>query len=101
MRVVSMALIEAAFYLLALCSIALALVSRWSPALVYVNAVVLFVMLYLQIAAIPLNLNWSRNLYGHLLRRMLLLPRLHIIDLRDALSLRRPYSWRSRSDFVC
>jgi Ion channel len=65
-----MALIEAAFYLLVLFSIALAVASRWAPALVYVNAIVLFAMLYLQIAAIPLNLNWSRNLYGRLLRRM-------------------------------
>jgi hypothetical protein len=65
-----MALIEAGFYALLLMCGALAIFSWiWAP-LVYVNAIVLFAMLVLQVAAIPLNLNWSRNLYGRLLRRM-------------------------------
>ncbi len=61
MRVVSMALIETSYYVLFVTSMALALASQWMIGLVYLNAVILFVMLYLQIAAIPLNLNWSRN----------------------------------------
>lgn len=65
-----MALLEVGFYLLGATSVALVLASRWTPFLVYANAAVLLVMLYVQIAAIPLNLNWSRNLYGHLLRRL-------------------------------
>ena len=36
----------------------------------YVDAVVLLAMLVLQVTAIPLNLNWSRNLYARLLRDM-------------------------------
>lgn len=70
MRVVSMALIETSYYVLFVTSMALALASQWMIGLVYLNAIILFVMLYLQIAAIPLNLNWSRNLCGRLLRRM-------------------------------
>lgn len=70
MRVVSMALLQVGFYLLAGIVILLALASRWLVYLAYVNAVLLLIMLYLQIASIPLSLNWSRNLYGPMLRRL-------------------------------
>lgn len=70
MRVVSMALLRVSFYLLGAIAVLLALASRWFVYLAYANAVILLVMLYLQIANIPLTLNWSRNLYGPLLRRL-------------------------------
>jgi hypothetical protein len=64
-----MAFIEVYFYFLLALTTLLAGCSYWIPALVYVNALLLFAMLYLQIVSIPLQLNWSRNMYGGLLRR--------------------------------
>jgi hypothetical protein len=69
MRVVSMAFIEIYFYFFCIITAVLALASHWFPVLVYVTAVVLLIMLYLQIVSIPLQLNWSRDMYGGLLRR--------------------------------
>jgi hypothetical protein len=68
--VVTMAMLECAFYLLGLVAVGLAFLSRWYVYLVYLNALILLIMLYLQIAVIPLNLNWSRNSYGYLLKRL-------------------------------
>jgi len=73
MRVVTMAFIEVYFYFLVSLSILLALSSHWFPLLVYLNAILLFLMLYLQIVSIPLQLNWSRNMYAGLLRRQFFL----------------------------
>src|ERR1035438_2109002 len=73
MRVVTMAIIEVFFYFLVFRSILVALCSYWLSMLVYFNAVLLFLMLYLQIVNIPLQLNWSRNMYAGLLRRQLFL----------------------------
>jgi Ion channel len=69
MRVLAMVFVEVYFYFLVTLSTALASCSYWVPMLVYVNSVVLLAMLYLQIVSIPLQLNWSRNMYGGLLRR--------------------------------
>src|ERR1035437_5882248 len=73
MRVVTMAIIEAFFYCLVGLTILIALCSYWLSMLVYFNAVLLFLMLYLQIVSIPLHLNWSRNMYAGLLRRQFFL----------------------------
>ena len=68
-----MAFIEVYFYFLVGLTILVALCSHWYPFLVYLNAVLLFLMLYLQIVSIPLQLNWSRNMYAGLLRRQFFL----------------------------
>src|ERR1035437_10071569 len=73
MTVVTMAFIEINFYFLVALTALIALCSYWFSTLVYVNAVLLLLMLYLQIVSIPLQLNWSRNMYGGLLRRQFFL----------------------------
>src|SRR6266404_9456007 len=67
--VASIAVIEIYFYFLVALTAVLASCSYWIPLLVYVNAALLLGMLYLQIVSIPLQLNWSRNMYSGLLRR--------------------------------
>ena len=73
MTVVTMALIEVNFYFLIGLTIIISFCSYWYPMLVYINAALLLLMLYLQIVSIPLQLNWSRNMYGGLLRRQFFL----------------------------
>ena len=60
---------EMGFSALVALSVLLASCANWYPMLVYANAVVLLAMLYMQVVSIPLQLNWSRNMYGSLLRR--------------------------------
>lgn len=71
MRVVTMALMDCAYYLLAILAAALAFMSYFAAPLAYVAAGCLVVMFILLFWSIPLKLNWSSNLYGHLLRRFL------------------------------
>jgi hypothetical protein len=71
MRVVTMALMDGAYYLLAFTSVALAFLSHFVAPLAYVAAGCLVVMFIVLFLSIPLKLNWSSNLYGHLLRRFL------------------------------
>jgi hypothetical protein len=69
MRVMAMALLESARYVLTVvCLLIAVLANRW-PMLVYVNGLLLLVMVYTLVVAIPLELNWSRSMYGGLLRR--------------------------------
>jgi hypothetical protein len=73
MRVVAMALLESARYLLAVVCLLLAWAAHWWPALVYVNAALLLAILYTLIVGIPLQLNWSRGMYGGLLSRFVVM----------------------------
>jgi hypothetical protein len=69
MRVVTMALMDASFYLTGLLVIVFALTSYYFVPLAYVAALGLLYMFVLLFLSIPLKLNWSSNLYGHLFRR--------------------------------
>jgi len=71
MTVVSIAFLEVYFCFLVALTGLVAACSYWVPTLVYVNAGLLLVMLYLLIVSIPLKLNWSREMYAGLLRRQL------------------------------
>lgn len=66
-----MALMDGTYYLLAVLSLALSLFSRFNTQLAYVAAALLVVMFVILVWSIPLKLNWSSNLYGHLLLRFL------------------------------
>lgn len=71
MRVVTMALIDFAYFVLAALALLLALLAGlWYP-LSYVAALFLTLMFVLLFFSIPLKLNWSSNLYGHLLWRFM------------------------------
>lgn len=71
MRVITMALMDCAYHVLAILAIALALLSHFATPLAYLAAVLLVFMFILLFWSIPLKLNWSSNLYGHLLWRFL------------------------------
>lgn len=71
MRVVTMALMDCTYYLLAILSLVTAICSGFSTPLAYVAAACLACMFILLFWSIPLKLNWSSNLYGHLLWRFL------------------------------
>jgi hypothetical protein len=73
MQVVSIALLESARYLIVFLCVLLAWAAQWWPGLIYVNAGLLFVALYTLIVAIPLELNWSRGMYGGLVFRFVLM----------------------------
>jgi hypothetical protein len=62
--VISMALIAMAVCVCYIVAILLVFLSIWSLVFAYLNVVVLYLMLYLIVYSIPLNLNWSRNLYS-------------------------------------
>ncbi len=71
MRVVTMALMDCAYYLLAVLSLVAAILSGYAAPLAFVAAACLAFMFILLFWSIPLKLNWSSNLYGHLLWRFL------------------------------
>lgn len=72
MRVLTMAFMDCAYYLLGVASLALSLFAGFFFPLGYVAAIMLAIMFILLFLSIPLKLNWSSNLYGHLFRRFLL-----------------------------
>lgn len=71
MAVATMAILSATIYFGGGIAVIVALLSSRWPWLVFVNAGILLWMLALQVVAIPISLNWSRRLYGGLLRRLL------------------------------
>lgn len=71
MRVVTMALMDCTYYLLAVVSLITAILSGYTFLLAFVAAACLVCMFTLLFLSIPLKLNWSSNLYGHLLRRFM------------------------------
>ena len=66
-----MALMDFAYYLLAALSLVAAIFSGHMTPLAYFAAVGLACMFILLFLSIPLKLNWSSNLYGHLLWRFM------------------------------
>ncbi len=66
-----MALMDGAYYLLAALAFIAAMLSGYITVLAYFAAICLVCMFVLLVWSIPLKLNWSSNLYGHLLRRFL------------------------------
>lgn len=71
MRIVTMALMDCAYYILAVLSLVAAILSGLATPLAYVAVACLVCMFILLFWSIPLKLNWSSNLYGHLLWRFL------------------------------
>ena len=69
--VVAMSLLEACFFLLSVCTIILALAFGHVIWICYLNSFFILFMMAILVWAIPLNMNWSRNLYSHLLKRIL------------------------------
>ena len=69
--VVSMALLDLGYFLLLFISFTLSLLSHFHTSLAYVAAALLVITFIFLVLSIPLKLNWSSNLYGHLLRRFL------------------------------
>lgn len=63
MRVVTMALIELNFWASLIIALVFAFLSHWIWWLSYACPFILLFTLYLAVVRIPLNLNWSRNLY--------------------------------------
>jgi hypothetical protein len=72
MQVVSMALLEATRYFVAVLCVLFVIAARWWPPLVFFNALLLLLALYTLVVDIPLSLNWSRSMYGGLLMRFVL-----------------------------
>jgi hypothetical protein len=66
-----MALMDTMYYLLGIASVILSVLSGHFAPLGYLAAAALAVMFMLLFLSIPLKLNWSSNLYGHLFRRFL------------------------------
>jgi hypothetical protein len=72
MRVVTMALMDCLYYLLAIGAFVSALMSSNKPELAYFSAFALIMMFILLFWSIPLKLNWSSNLYAHLFYRFVI-----------------------------
>lgn len=71
MRVVTMALMDLLYYILAISSLGLAFFSASNVFAAYFSSFFLVIMFVLLFWSIPLKLNWSSNLYGHLFRRFI------------------------------
>ncbi len=62
---------DGVYFVLGILSLTLSLFSNFSAQFAYIAAVLLVIMFVLLIWSIPLKLNWSSNLYGHILLRFL------------------------------
>lgn len=67
--VVAMALIEVSQYILLIIALIAAIFSDLTFPLQYVQPIASLMILALIVLSIPLNINWSRNLYGKILQR--------------------------------
>ena len=78
MTVLSMCLTEFSYYLLMALAIIFAYLGKFGVVYSYLAATMIFISLYLVIVRIPLNLNWSSNLYNSILRRSFSYPALSV-----------------------
>lgn len=69
--VAMLSMIQMLQLLMTLVSLAIAFGSQWSVWLIYINAPLLLLKLYLHVVSIPLELNYSRSLYAGLLPRII------------------------------
>jgi len=66
-----MALLDAAYFIFAFIAFSAALLTHFIPYLFWLTAISLILMLVIIFSSIPLKLNWSSNLFGHILWRFL------------------------------